>query len=74
MLRPNDSSEPFYLRPDSEGGYKGVSVSHKGKDLCQVSTLDNVSGGEMKVSIEYPDETYTESIHYDPYTGKPRGK
>jgi hypothetical protein len=74
MLRPNDSSEPFYLRPDDEGGHKGVSVSHKNKDICQVSTLDDVSSGEMKVYIEYPDETYTESIHYDPYTGKPRGK
>jgi len=38
--------------------------------INNVSTVDDVSGGKMKATIKYAEETRIEEILYDPFTGR----
>jgi len=70
MLRAGPGEKPYYLRPHEKGGHLGVSVSQGDEHVCDVSTSDAPSSGEMKATIKYADKTYIEEIHYDPFTGR----
>jgi hypothetical protein len=72
MLRAKPDAECYYLRPHKDGGYLGVSVFREDEHICHVSTIDDVSTGEMTATIKYADETRTEEILYDPFTGRLR--
>ena len=49
-----------------------MSVFRGDERICHVSTMDDASIGEMIATIKYADETYTEEILYDPFTGRLR--
>ena len=72
MLRVEPDAECYYLRPYKDGGHSGVSVFREDEHICHVSTIDDVSTGEMTATIKYADETHTEEILYDPFTGRLR--
>jgi len=72
ILRSKPDAESYFLKPHEDGGHVCVSVYREDQHICDVSTVDDVSGGKMKATIKYAEETRIEEILYDPFTGRLR--